>query len=83
MTTKKSYRQKMLEKMLEKADKDNHTARINFVTTPAEKKAYEIISKYLYGDFSLNKWLRLVVNQHLEEIDDPDLLKLLEGTDHQ
>lgn len=74
---KKNYRQRMLEKMLEQADKENHTARINWVTTPSKKQTFEIISKYLYGNFSLNKWLRLVVDQHIEEIDDPELLKLI------
>jgi len=77
MPKKKSYKQKMLEKMLDQADKEKHTARINFVQTPLKKQVYEVVSKYLYGDFSVNKWMRLALDQHIEEIDDPELLKLI------
>jgi len=73
MPKKKSYRDRM--GIDEKGE--NHTARIDMVSTPQQKKTYKIISDYI--GCSRSKWVRLVLDEHIKSIDDPKLLKLLKG----
>lgn len=73
MPTKKSYRSRMEVEL----KKENLTARIDGVTTPEKKRLYEIISNFL--GCSRGKWVRLVLDEHIQSIDDPELLKLIKG----
>jgi len=71
VTTKKNYKQKMLDQ----EGQENLNARFHMMTNPTKKKTYEIIAEYI--GCSMGKWVRLVLDDHIKSIDDPKLLKLI------